>query len=58
MSYMKRLYEQKCKAKLNDEGTWVTVCNCTHGSNSHSEIEKRVIEKVRDEITSSTNPTG
>ena len=57
MSYMKRLYEQKCTAKLINN-TWVTICNCKHGINSHSEIEKRVIEKVRDEITSSTNPTG
>jgi len=54
---MKRLYEQKCTAKLINN-TWVTICNCKHGINSHSEIEKRVIKKVRDEITSNTNPTG
>jgi hypothetical protein len=57
MSYMKRLYEQKCTAKLID-GTWVTICNCQFGVHSHSEIEKRVKEKVNNEITSSTNPTG
>jgi len=57
MSYMKRLYEQKCTAKLIN-GTWVTICNCKYGTNSHTEIQKRVKEKVKDEITSSSNPTG
>ena len=57
MSSVEILYEQKCTARLIN-GTWVTVCNCRYGVHSHSEIEKRVIKKVRDEITSSTNPTG
>ncbi len=54
---MKRVYEQKCTAKLIN-GTWITICNCKHGTLSHSEIEERVKEKVRDEITSNTNSTG
>jgi len=51
MSSVEILYEQKCTARLIN-GTWVTVCNCRYGVHSHSEIEKRVIKKVRDEITS------
>ena len=53
MSYMKRVYEQKCTTTLSDTGTYITICNCKHGVNSHQEIEKRVNEEVQYEIASS-----
>ena len=28
-----------CKPKQNEQGTWVTICNCKGGSYSHEEDE-------------------
>jgi len=28
-----------CTPKQNEKGTWVTICNCEHGSYAHEEDE-------------------
>jgi len=39
MSKSKEFYRDndysQCTPKQNERGTWITICNCKHGSSSH-----------------------